>query len=317
MLNKKLIIYITRFKQVGVNMLTNDNVKNALNNIDESCCADISILHKLISQAQAVVIGAGSGLSTSAGLQYAGERFEKLMPDFIAKYHLKDMYSAAFYKHNSLEEHWAYWSWHIYHNRYHAKLNNTYPMLYNLMQNKNFFVLTTNGDHLFLLNNFPKERIFYTQGDYGLLQCSVPCHEKTYKNEEIIHEMVKQQKDYKIPSELIPLCPRCKKPMTVNLRMDSTFVEEKGWHDAAERYQNFLCDNKDKKVLFLELGVGSNTPGIIKYPFWKMTNSFKNANYACINFGEAIVPKEIQSKSICINADINQVLNLLVDENKV
>ncbi len=228
-------------------MLKNNKNETILNDENKAFYNDVSNLHKCLTQADAVVIGAGAGLSTSAGLQYAGERFKKLMPDFIAKYNLTDMYSAAFYQHKSLEEHWAYWSWHIYHNRYHAKLNDTYPTLLKLVQNKENFVLTTNGDHLFLLNNFPKDRLFYTQGDYGLLQCSVPCHDLTYENEEIIHKMVKQQRDFKIPTELIPLCPRCKKPMTVNLRMDNTFVESNGWHKAAERYQNFLRENKDKK----------------------------------------------------------------------
>ncbi|MDE6661240.1 MAG: hypothetical protein K2J93_05415, partial [Anaeroplasmataceae bacterium] len=263
--------------------------------------AEIDQLKKAIKQADAILIGAGAGLSTSAGFTYAGERFEKYFKDFIEKYHFPDMYSGGFYPFPSLEEFWGYWSRQIYINRY---LNAEYPVydeLLKLVEDKNYFVLTTNVDHCFQKAGFSKERLFYTQGDYGLFQCSTPCHNKTYDNEESIKEMVKRQTFLRIPTSLIPKCPVCGKPMTTNLRKDDAFVQDEGWYKAQERYVSFLKENKNKKILFLELGVGGNTPIIIKYPFWKYTMDNPNAIYACINLNEAIAPREIKEQSICIN----------------
>ncbi len=184
-----------------------------------------------------------------------------------------------------------------------------YSQLYNLVKDKNYFVLTTNVDHMFQKSGFDKKRLFYTQGDYGLWQCSKPCHHNTYDNEQVVIQMLKQQKDMKIPSELIPKCPICHKPMTMNLRCDSTFVQDIGWENANNRYSNFIEKHKKDHVLFLELGVGANTPGIIKYPFWQLTDKNKNAIYACINYGEAMAPSEISDRSICIDGDISEILD--------
>jgi NAD-dependent SIR2 family protein deacetylase len=271
----------------------------------------IDQLKKVIEKADAIVIGAGAGLSTSAGFIYNGERFEKNFSDFQEKYGFNDMYSGGFYPYNTFEEHWAYWSRYIYVNRYCDAPLPVYDTLFEIVKNKDYFVITTNVDHCFQKAGFDKKRLFYTQGDYGLFQCSVPCSDDTYDNEQIIMEMIKQQKDMKIPSDLIPKCPKCGKPMTNNLRSDNTFVQDKGWYSAAERYENFIRTRKNQNILFLELGVGYNTPGIIKYPFWKMTDENPNAIYACLNFGEAVCPKEIKNKSICINSDIGEVLTAL------
>ena len=223
--------------------------------------------HK-IDTADAIVIGAGAGLSTAAGFIYSGERFQKYFADFIKKYHFKDMYSGGFYPFATLEEHWAYWSRYIDINRYMDAPNDTYKRLLKLVQNKDYFVLTTNVDHQFQKAGFDKKRLFYTQGDYGLFQCSKPCHDKTYDNEEVIRKMVAEQKNMRIPSELVPKCPECGKPMTMNLRCDDTFVQDEGWYKASERYSDFLRRHEGMYILFLELGVGFNTPVIIKYPFW-------------------------------------------------
>ncbi len=269
----------------------------------------ISKIQQLIKNADAVIVGAGAGLSASAGLLYSGVRFETLFTNYIERYNLRDMYSSAFYPHNSLEEHWGYWCKHIYHNRYAAELNTTYPNLQDLLQDKNYFVITTNGDHLFLLNGFEKERVFYTQGDYGLFQCSVPCHQKTYDNHQSIIDMLENLEDLKIPSSLIPYCPVCGKPMTVNLRMDDTFVEGEGWNKALKHYQAFIENTSGKNVLFLELGIGYNTPAIIKYPFWRMTYQNKNASYVCINLENETVPQEIKNRSILMTDDIGKVIS--------
>ena len=270
-------------------------------------------LKAALQDCDAVVIGAGSGLSTAAGFTYTGERFEKYFSDFAAKYGIKDMYSGGFYPFATPEEHWAYWSRYIYINRYMDAPKPVYNDLLKLVQDKDYFVITTNVDHCFQKAGFDKKRLFYTQGDYGLFQCSEPCCQETFDNEEVIREMVKRQEDMKIPTELLPTCPHCGKPLTMNLRSDDTFVEDKGWHRAAERYENFLRTRAGQKILFLELGVGYNTPVIIKYPFWQMTAKNPNATYICINQGQAVCPQEIERQSDCINADIGQVLQSLSD----
>ena len=275
---------------------------------------DTKRILSLINEAEAIVIGAGAGLSTSAGFTYSGERFEKYFGDFASKYGFSDMYSGGFYPFETPEELWAYWSRYIMINRYMDAPKPVYQKLLSLVQDKNYFVITTNVDHCFQKAGFDKKRLFYTQGDYGLFQCSEPCHQKTYDNETQIRAMYNAQKDMKIPADLIPYCPVCKKPMRMNLRSDDTFVQDEGWYEAAERYHAFLIEHRvddDGKVLFLELGVGANTPGIIKYPFWQMTAQNPNAIYVCINFGEAIVPDEISSRSMGISSDIGEVLEAL------
>lgn len=272
---------------------------------------NISLLSEKIKTADAVVIGAGAGLSTSAGFTYSGERFEKYFSDFSKKYGFNDMYSGGFYQYGTLEEYWAFWSRSILVNRYTGTDSTVYADLLELVKDKDYFVLTTNVDHQFQLAGFDKKRLFYTQGDYGLWQCSKPCHNKTYDNEQTVRRMVSEQKDMKIPSGLIPHCPKCGAPMTMNLRMDDTFVQDEGWYRAAERYNDFLRRHEGMDILFLELGVGANTPAIIKYPFWQMTARNENAVYACINMGMAVAPIEIEDRSICIGADIGMVLTEL------
>ena len=267
-----------------------------------------------IKECEAIIIGAGSGLSSAAGLTYSGERFNKYFSDFINKYHLTDMYSAGFYPYESLEEYWAYWSRHIYYNRYIDAPKDTYQKLLQLVKDKDYFVLTTNVDHQFQKAGFDKKRLFYSQGDYGLWQCSKPCHQKTYDNKEIVEKMLLQQKDLKIPSSLIPYCPKCGAFMTMNLRCDQTFVQDEGWDQGQFRYNRFINKHRDLKIIYLELGVGQNTPVIIKYPFWNYTNSNKKATYVCINYGESFCPDEIKKQVILINGDIDQVINDLLLE---
>lgn len=297
-------------------------------NVSMSNCSDkISIIKEKIEKSDAVIIGAGAGLSTSAGFTYSGDRFEKYFSDFSRKYGFSDMYSGGFYPYETLEEHWGYWCRYVYVNRYMDAPKPVYQKLYDLVKEKEYFVLTTNVDHQFQKAGFEKERLFYTQGDYGLFQCSKPCHKETYENEEIIKNMILSQGfqidngdlilsdgteiKMTVPKDLIPHCPKCGKPMSMNLRADSTFVEDMGWHQAAKRYEQFVQQHKQQKILFIELGVGYNTPGIIKYPFWKMTNTFPKAAYVCLNQGEAYVPENIRDKSICINEDIGKVLKQL------
>ncbi len=288
----------------------------------------IDRLRDAMSTADAVLIGAGAGLSVSAGFTYAGKRFDRYFDDFARKYHFQDMYSGGFYPYKTLEEHWAYWSRYIYINRYMNAPKPVYDRLYDLVKDKDYFVLTTNVDHCFQKAGFEKCRLFYTQGDYGLFQCSRPCHAKTYDNESVIRKMVAAQgyrfdddgalvlpegvrPQITVPSELVPYCPVCGEPMSMNLRADETFVEDEGWHLAAGRYAKFLRNHREGNILFLEAAVGFNTPGIIKYPFWQMTAENPKATYACVNLGETCVPMEIRDCSICINADIGKVFEEL------
>ena len=270
----------------------------------KSCSEQIERLKAALQDCDAVVIGAGAGLSTSAGFVYTGERFEKYFSDFAAKYGIQDMYSGGFYPFATPEEHWSYWSRYIYINRYVDAPKPVYDDLLKLVSDKDYFVITTNVDHCFQKAGFDKKRLFYTQGDYGLFQCSEPCCQETFDNEAAIREMVKRQEDMKVPTELLPTCPHCGKPMTMNLRCDDTFVEDEGWHRAAARYESFLRTRAGQKILFLELGVGYNTPAIIKCPFWQMTAKNPNATYVCINQGQAVCPQEIDRQPICIDMDI-------------
>lgn len=271
--------------------------------------AEIERLNSALNSAEAVVIGAGAGLSTAAGFTYSGERFRDNFADFEEKYGFHDMYSGGFYSFETDEEFWAYWSRYITINRFAEPPKPVYGDLLSLVENKDYFVITTNVDHCFQKSGFDKKRLFYTQGDYGLFQCSEPCCNETFDNEKVIGQMYERQSNMKVPSELLPKCPHCGKPLTMNLRADDKFVEDEGWHRAAERYADFIRSRKNSRILYLELGVGYNTPVIIKYPFWQLTAANPRAVYACINLGEASCPRDITAQSILINGDIARALD--------
>lgn len=289
---------------------------------------EYSRICEALDRAEAIIIGAGAGMSASAGFAYTGERFERYFGDFARRYGFSDMYSGGFYPFATSEEYWAYWSRYIYINRYTDPPLPVYGNLLQLVGSREYFVLTTNVDHCFQKNGFERERLFYTQGDYGLFQCSRPCHKATYDNEETVRRMVKYQGYHisdgalvpprdgepvmTVPSELVPLCPRCGEPMSMNLRADDTFVEDRGWYRAEERYESFLKKYRNGRALFLELGVGFNTPGIIKYPFWQMTAENPEAYYVCINYSEAFAPREIENRSAVVRGDIGEVIKNLI-----
>lgn len=278
-----------------------------------------------IDSSDALVIGAGAGMSTAAGFTYTGARFDKYFSDFSQKYGFIDMYSGGFYPYPKQEIFWAYWARYIYINRYMDTPKNTYQKLYELVKDKDYFVITTNVDHCFQKAGFDKKRLFYTQGDYGLFQSVNPDIQITFDNEEWVMNAMEAQGfvrnevgifevpsegniKMEIPTELIPKCPVDGSPVTTNLRADDGFVEDEGWHKASAAYSNFLRRHEALHVLYLELGVGSNTPVIIKYPFWQMTSANPKAVYACLNFGESYCPKEIENQSFCIDGDIDEIL---------
>lgn len=270
-------------------------------------------LKTAVENCDTVLIGAGAGLSTSAGFAYSGKRFRDNFADFEYKYGFHDMYSGGFYPYGSLEEYWAFWSRYVFLNRYSNAPKPVYYQLFDLIKNKDYFVITTNVDHCFQKAGFDKDKLFYTQGDYGLFQCSVPCHNQTYDNEKLIRRMCEEQKDMKVPAALLPYCPKCGNPMTMNLRIDDRFVQDSGWDSACGRYQNFLKEHGNGKLLLLELGVGMNTPSIIKYPFINIAMQNKEAIYCCINYGEAFCPQSIEKQSVCINGDIADVISRLAE----
>lgn len=287
-------------------------LQNRMNESIVNFSQQIELLQEKLKQADAVLIGAGAGLSAAAGLTYSGERFERFFSDFREKYSITDIYSGGFYPFETLEEYWAWWSRHIFYNRYVDAPVPVYDKLLTAVKGTDYFVLTTNVDHQFQRAGFDKKRLFYTQGDYGLWQCSRACHDRTYDNEVTVRRMLDEQGDMKVPSELVPYCPVCGAPMTMNLRSDDTFVQDKGWYEAAGRYEAFLKEHGNGRILLLELGVGGNTPGIIKYPFWQMTAANSRASYICINQGEAAAPLKISSRSVCIDEDINKVMTALL-----
>ena len=288
----------------------------------------IARLKQEIEMSDAIVIGAGAGLSTSAGLTYSGERFERYFFDFAKKYGIRDIYTGGFYPFPDAETRWAWWARHIYFNRYIEPPRPVYRKLLTLVKDKDYFAITTNVDHQFLRAGFDQKRLFCTQGDYGLFQTVDGRNGKTYDNEKwVIKAMAAQGfvKDadgvfrvpedgkitMRIPAELIPKCPDDGADLTMNLRADDSFAEDAGWHRASAAYSDFLHRHENLRVLYLELGVGGNTPVIVKYPFWQMTLANKNAVYACVNYGEAFCPGEIADRSICIDGDIGEVLELL------
>lgn len=288
-------------------------------------------LNDTFSSCPVILIGAGAGLSTSAGLTYSGERFQRYFSDFAEQFGIRDMYTGGFYPFPDEETRWAWWARHIYFNRYIKAPKPVYNRLLKLMRDKNYFVLTTNVDHQFQLAGFDKRRLFYTQGDYGLFQSVNPKNRKTYDNEAWVMRAMEAQgfiRDergvfdlphdgklkMRIPTDCIPTCPDDGTPITMNLRADDSFVEDAGWHAAAERYAHFVGTHVKGPILYLELGVGANTPVIIKFPFWKMTMANPEAIYACVNFGEAYCPKQIERQAVCIQDDIGDVLITLTNK---
>ncbi|TKZ30348.1 SIR2 family NAD-dependent protein deacylase [Brachyspira catarrhinii] len=272
----------------------------------------IQKLKEEIENSDYILIGAGAGLSTSAGFLYDGKRFEENFKDYIKKYGFTDMYSAGFYNFPTLEEYWAYFSLYVYINRFDIEENETYLNLYNIVKDKNYFVITTNVDGRFIDSKFDKDKIFAVQGDFSLFQCSKPCRQETFYNEKYIREMIKYKKEMKIPTELIPKCPYCGRNMSMNLRANDTFVQDKNWDNQKSKYEEFLKISNNSKILFLELGVGFNTPSIIKYNFWRMTLNNRNSVYVSINLGECYCASDIEERSICIDADISEVLKKLI-----
>ena len=263
---------------------------------------------KAIDEADHIIIGAGAGLSTAAGIEYTGERFERYFKDFIEEYGFTDMYSSGFYPFKTSEEKWAYWARHVFANRYDVGKTDVYQKLLKLVEDKDYFVLTTNVESQFWINGFEDERIFATQGDYGLLQCEKACHDKLYSNESQVMAWLDGTEDFKIPAELVPKCPVCGGEMDLNLRKDNYFVEDEKWHQMKSNYLNFL-DKADGNVVFLEIGVGFNTPVIIRYPFEQMTYNNENTTLIRLNLDYPQAIPENKDKTISFDENVEEILD--------
>lgn len=274
-----------------------ENYKNRILNAKE-----------LIKNADYVLIGAGAGLSTAAGLEYSGENFRKNFNEYIKKYYFTDLYTASFYDFSSQEEKWAFWAKLIDINRFNEKPLKLYQELFKLVNNKKYFVVTTNVDGQFEKAGFEKDKIFATQGDYAYLQCEQACHDKLYYNEEIVKEWLQNTRDCKIPSDLVQKCPVCGGNMDMNLRKDAYFVQDENWYKQAKKYEEFLDEIEGKNVVLIEVGVGFNTPGIIRFPFEQLTMRNVNANLIRINKDYSFVGEEIRNRSISFDEDTNEIV---------
>lgn len=262
-----------------------------------------------LEEAECVLMGAGAGLSAAAGLTYSGKRFAEHFPEFIEKYGMTDMYSAGFYPFPDEEARWGYWSRHVCVNRIEPEALPLYKKLYELIKDKKYFVLTTNADHQFYKAGYGEDKIFATQGDYGLIQCRRGCHPKTYDDREMMIQMDQAEKDCRIPSYMVPKCPVCGGPMAMNLRCDQYFVEDAAWHEAEERFGMFLSECRKKKVVLLELGIGFNTPTIVRFPFEKLARENRNMTLLRLNLNEAVVPESLGGRAIGINADMEKSIS--------
>ena len=261
-----------------------------------------------IKQADYIIIGAGSGLSTAAGLLYSGEKFEKDFREFIEKYHFDNLYSASFYEFKTQEEKWAFFAKMIKLNRYNEKPLKLYQELYEIVKNKEYFVLSTNVDGQFYNSGFDKDKIFEVQGDYSYLQCENACHNKLYNNKELVEKWLRNTKNCKIPSDLVMKCPVCGGNMDMNLRKDANFVQDENWYRQSEKYEDFLSRSKGKNVVLLEIGVGFNTPGIIRFPFERMTAISEKTTLIRINKDYPNPMLEIENKTISFDEDTNKII---------
>ena len=268
----------------------------------------INKMKQLLKEADCILIGAGSGLSTAAGLKYSGENFQKNYKEFMQKYHFEDLYSASFYEFKTQEEKWAFFSKMILLNRYNKPLT-LYKELYDIVKDKNYFVITTNVDGQFEISGFDKEKIFAVQGDYKYLQCENACHNKLYDNSEIVKKWTANMKECKIPSELVMKCPVCGGNMDMNLRKDDKFVQDENWYKQLKAYKDFLKEMKNKNVVLLEIGVGFNTPGIIRFPFEKMTIENSKTRLIRINKNYLKCFLDIADKAITFTEEVKQILD--------
>ena len=225
----------------------------------------------------------------------------------LQKYGFTDLYSSSFYDFETEEEKWAYFAKHIYFACTGMEGTKLYKNIYEAIKDKEYFVITTNVDDQFYKSGFDKNKIFRVQGSYRYIQCSKACHDKLYDDTEMVKDMIKAtDKELKIPSSLVPICPVCFEYMEPNLRKDEYFVEDENWHKQSMAYRDFLERNKDKKLLLLEFGVGFNTPGIIRYPFEKLTKVHEK--WKLVRFNKELKCfADLKDRFVGITQDLNSI----------
>lgn len=278
--------------------------------------ATLQKLAQELNKADAVLVGAGTGLSEAAGFTRTAPYFTRHFSDFIDKYGFEDLCTAARFNYPSQEEKWAFWSRAIYLYRYSPAPRPVYNTLFEIIKDKDYFVITTTADHMFQKSGFDSDRLFYTYGDYGTWQCSQPCNDATYDNEDAVRKMMEAQRDMKVPRSLIPICPACGRKMKVNLLTDDSFVENDGWYRAEERYEHYVRSHKSGRIVFLDIGTTASTPIIIKCPFTQMTYENPLATYATIADCALPEAEEIKDRALYVNNDIEQSLNQLLRYRK-
>lgn len=268
----------------------------------------------MIQKADYVLMGAGAGLSTAAGAVYGGTWFEKNFKEFKEKYgngpYMQDMYSAGFHPYPDEESFWGYWSKQAILGGIDLDVTPLYKDILKLLKDKRIFCLSTNADGQFQKAGYKEEQIFCTQGDYFHIQCQKACHQRTYNAVKLFKQMDQARKNCQIPTYMVPKCPICGGPMTMNLRCDQYFVQDEAWYQAEKRFGDFLNEalKSQKNLLLLELGVGFNTPTIIRFPFEKLVKENKQVNLIRLNLNEAVIPESIEQQAVGINKDIKQTI---------
>ncbi|MBU6081251.1 SIR2 family NAD-dependent protein deacylase [Allobacillus halotolerans] len=284
--------------------------------VHESSLSQADVLNRLIDEAEAVVVGIGAGMSAATGFTYVGKRFTDAFPDFIEKYRFFDMLQASLFEFEDWQEYWAFQSRFSLLNYFDQPAGLAYVDMKEMLKDKNYHVITTNADNAFYAAEYDMDKVFRIQGEYGLWQCTEHCHQQTYQNEDLIREMVEKQSDMKVPADLVPYCPECGAPLEVNKRTEEKgMVEDGHFHEQKERYEQFLDENKDKKVLYLEIGVGHTTPQFIKHPFWKMTEENEQALFVTMNQKQYFIPHAIRPRTVQLDEDIAEVFHEAAKSN--
>ncbi|WP_029608954.1 deacetylase SIR2 [Mycoplasma simbae] len=278
---------------------------------------NIKQLYNLIEQAEAIVLGIGSGMTSADGIGYTGARFEANFKDFIDEFKFLDMLQASVYHFDNIQNYWAFHSRFMELNYFDQPASESFLKLKEFLANKNYFIITTNSDNALEAAEFDEDKIFYIQGKYNLLQCSQMCHNRRYSNDDAVRKMIAEQKNMKVDLDIIPRCPECNDFLEVNKRLKGKgMVEDERFFGEKAKYEYFIEQNKDKKILFWEIGVGYSTPMLIKHPFWEMTQKYQNAHYLAMNNKSYRLPAELKPKTTVWTQDIKETIaSLLKEEN--
>lgn len=265
-----------------------------------------------LAKTPAVLIGGGAGLSAAAGIDYSGDAFRRAFADYIARYGFSDLYSSGFYPFPTEAERWAYWARHVDYAAVKPPAMPLYVRLLELVRGKEYFVITTNVDAQFEKAGFAPERLFAVQGDYREMQCANACHRKVYSNLDAVQRILETTQDLTIPAGSVPRCPVCGGRMEMHLRIDEHFIEDEKWHRAARRYEEFLAGHAKGETVLLELGVGFNTPTIIRYPFEEL--AFFNRGALLVRLNRENIPLRlpIQSRTVTITEPMQAVVAQLL-----